>query len=220
MRLGGVTALVRLADEWEQQRTMCIDVLCAYLRMPFDPDDETTKGESEVRLTIIRSIKEHLVKDPVVSWHGHRFDFTGTRFYGGDFAGIVVPTGTDLVFRDVHFSGGEVWFGEAKFSGGEVWFDEAKFSGGTVSFDRATFSGSTVSFDGAEFLSRRVDFSKAIFETVPSGLPDHDTDVVKLPGGQLLKQDTEDDNREETSDGDDQPGQPDHDDPEEGPSES
>jgi hypothetical protein len=38
VRLAGVYAMARLADDWEARRQTCIDVLCAYLRMPYDAD--------------------------------------------------------------------------------------------------------------------------------------------------------------------------------------
>ncbi|MGW4641622.1 hypothetical protein ACWEN6_24080 [Sphaerisporangium sp. NPDC004334] len=34
VRLAGVHAMAALADDWADGRQMCIDVLCAYLRMP------------------------------------------------------------------------------------------------------------------------------------------------------------------------------------------
>jgi hypothetical protein len=34
VRLAGVHAMARLADDWDEQRQTCIDVLCAYLRLP------------------------------------------------------------------------------------------------------------------------------------------------------------------------------------------
>ncbi|OPG09284.1 hypothetical protein [Microbispora sp. GKU 823] len=37
VRLAAVHALAALADDWAGGRQMCIDVLCAYLRMPPDP---------------------------------------------------------------------------------------------------------------------------------------------------------------------------------------
>ena len=62
VRLAGAYALARLADEWEEQRQTCVDVLCAYLRMqpkmttyqsedgyPYDAHDV---GDMEVRHTI------------------------------------------------------------------------------------------------------------------------------------------------------------------------
>lgn len=36
VRLAGVHAMARLADDWDEQRQTCIDVLCAYLRLPLD----------------------------------------------------------------------------------------------------------------------------------------------------------------------------------------
>lgn len=66
VRLAGVYAMAQLADHWVEQRHVCIDVLCAYLRMPSEPDADNPKhreGELEVRLTIIRIIRDHL-QDP------------------------------------------------------------------------------------------------------------------------------------------------------------
>ncbi|MGW9306250.1 hypothetical protein ACWHA3_36220 [Streptomyces cyaneofuscatus] len=48
---------------------MCVDVLCAYLRMPYETDPAGPgfrHGEREVRLTIIRTIRSHL-QDPSAS---------------------------------------------------------------------------------------------------------------------------------------------------------
>ncbi|MGQ4383750.1 pentapeptide repeat-containing protein [Streptomyces sp. SAS_270] len=120
VRLAGVYALARLADDWQEQRQVCIDVLCAYLRMPYQLDPAALghkEGEREVRLTIIRVIRDHLQQpDAPTSWCKHSFDFTGATFDGGDFTG-------------------------ATFSGGNVYFDRATFSGGNVAFFGATFSG-------------------------------------------------------------------------------
>jgi hypothetical protein len=71
VRLAGVYAMGHLADDWPEQRQVCIDVLCAYLRMPYEADPTEPgfmKGEREVRLTIIRTIRDHL-QDPT-SAHG------------------------------------------------------------------------------------------------------------------------------------------------------
>jgi hypothetical protein len=38
VRLAGVHAMAGLADDWQANRQTCIDVLCAYLRMPYEPD--------------------------------------------------------------------------------------------------------------------------------------------------------------------------------------
>jgi hypothetical protein len=38
VRLAGADAMAGLADDWKQNRQTCVDVLCAYLRLPYDPD--------------------------------------------------------------------------------------------------------------------------------------------------------------------------------------
>jgi hypothetical protein len=38
VRLAGVYAMAGLADDWPKNRQTCVDVLCAYLRMPYEPD--------------------------------------------------------------------------------------------------------------------------------------------------------------------------------------
>jgi uncharacterized membrane-anchored protein YhcB (DUF1043 family) len=38
VQLAGVYAMAGLADDWEENRQTCVDVLCAYLRMPYEPD--------------------------------------------------------------------------------------------------------------------------------------------------------------------------------------
>ena len=37
VRLAAVYAMAGLADDWQDHRQMCVDVLCAYLRMPYEP---------------------------------------------------------------------------------------------------------------------------------------------------------------------------------------
>lgn len=38
VQLAAVHAMAGLADDWEENRQTCVDVLCAYLRMPYEPD--------------------------------------------------------------------------------------------------------------------------------------------------------------------------------------
>ena len=66
VRLAGVYAMAGLADDWEENRQTCVDVLCGYLRMPYDPDPGEGKfrlvflADREVRHTVIRVITAHL----------------------------------------------------------------------------------------------------------------------------------------------------------------
>jgi uncharacterized protein YjbI with pentapeptide repeats len=182
VRLAGTYALAELADDWDDGRQVCIDVLCAYLRMPYtpptapdpaamSPDDFKEAQqvallawqERQVRHTVIRLIGDHLRPSAAVSWQGHDFDFTGALFDGGDFGGLHISGGS-VSFSEATFSGGNVNFNGATFSGGNVNFNGATFSGGNVNFDHATFSDNGgVSFNGATFSGGNVNFSLAKF---------------------------------------------------------
>lgn len=171
VRLAAVHSLAGLADDWEENRQTCIDVLCAYLRMPYEPDPGEDAAPAErlafqsnrqVRHTVIRIITGHLTDGAPVSWQGKNFDFTGSTFAGGDFSGAVFSDGT-VNFYNVKFSDGTVSFNDAKFSGGTVSFSGAAFSGGTVSFNSARFTGSTVSFNSARFTGSTINFNRAKF---------------------------------------------------------
>jgi hypothetical protein len=184
VRLAGAYAMAGLADDWPENRQTCVEVLCAYLRLPYEPDpgDEAPEPERlafrashEVRRTVIRVITAHLRDRAAKSWQGLNFDFTGAVFDGGDFSGAKFSGGTVsfwhaefsggevILFDSANFSGGEVDFSGAKFSGGEISFDGAKFPGGEISFSGAKFPGGEISFDGAGFSGSTVDFSGAKF---------------------------------------------------------
>ena len=185
VRLAGVYALARLADDWEEQRQVCIDVLCAYLRIPYQPDPAApghTVGEQEVRQTIVSVIRSHLQEpDAATAWCPHDFNFTGAVFDGGNFAGshfrgatsffgATFGSGTlsfrgatfggTLSFHGATFSGARIDFERATFNG-TVDFGDATFSGGAIRFGRTAFSGGTVDFSSATFRGGTVDFERA-----------------------------------------------------------
>ena len=200
VRLAGVYAMAGLADDWPENRQTCVDVLCAYLRMPYEPDPgEDAPGPErlafrasrEVRHTVIRVITAHLKDDAAVSWQGLNFDFTGVVFDGGDFSGA-------------RFSGGTVSFAGAEFSGGAVTSaapssPAARSASAAPSspaarslrrrrvlrrhghFDSAEFSGGTVNFGGAEFSGGTVDFA------APSSPAARSTSVPSSPAAGRLR---------------------------------
>jgi len=159
VRLAGVYAMTGLADDWQENRQTCVDVLCAYLRMPYEPEPPEAAPEAqrlaflasrEVRHTVIRVITAHLKKDAATPWPGLHFDFGGVVFDGGD-------------FRDAEFSSGTVNFDGAQFSAATTSFRRAEFSGAGVDFRGAEFSGGTVDFSHAHFSRGKVDFRGARF---------------------------------------------------------
>lgn len=165
VRLGGVHALAGLADDApdDNLRQTCIDVLCAYLQLPFTPDpgDDAAHQEEhnrylalrKVRHTILRLIGDHYRRPRGThrSWQGCDLDLTG------------VTIDCDLSFRGATFSDCLVSFEGATFSDGIISFDDATFSSGRVSWHRATFSGGMVLFDGAMFCGSTVSFAGAAF---------------------------------------------------------
>jgi uncharacterized protein YjbI with pentapeptide repeats len=183
VRMAGVYAMAALADDWQDHRQMCVDVLCAYLRMPYEPepgDDAPVEkrlalqASREVRHTVIRVITAHLNGTVPVSWCGLNFDFAGAVFDGGDFSGAKFSSGAvnfsnakfpsgKVNFAGAEFPGGKVNFAGANFSGARVNFFLAKFSGAMVDFAGAKISGGTVSFDYAGFSGGPVNFSSAKF---------------------------------------------------------
>ena len=185
VRLAGVYAMAGLADDWPEHRQMCVEVLCAYLRMPYEPepgDDAPVEKRlafqagREVRHTVIRVIAAHHNGTAPLSWCGLNFDFAGAVFDGGDISGA-------------KFSGGTVSFAGAEFSGEGVSFAGAEFSGGTVSFAGAEFPGGPVGFVGAGFSGGTVDFSRVASWTQP---PDFGSgfDMSHPPAGVILPADT------------------------------
>jgi hypothetical protein len=173
IRLAGVYSMAGLADDWEKRenRQTCVDVLCAYLRMPYEPDPGQGASDPqqlafeairEVRHTVIQVIAAHLKADAAVSWRGLEFDFRRVIFDGGDFRGAEFASGL-AVFDGAKFSGGKVRFDGAKFSGGKVYFSDAEFTGGKVYFSDAEFTGGTVSFRRAKFTGGTVSFRRARF---------------------------------------------------------
>ncbi|MEU3305597.1 pentapeptide repeat-containing protein [Nocardiopsis sp. NPDC055551] len=195
VRLAGVHALARLADEAPEGREdlvqMVIDVLCAYLRMPYTSaprapakNASTARREEhrerelefaasrEVRHTILRIIGQRL-RGPT-RWRGKDYDFTGVVFDGCDlrrahFTGGFVDfteaefTGGDALFTDVHFTGGEVLFWKTRFTGGKVFFLDSVFKGTMVSFFESEFTGSQVLFSETEIADGGLDFPEARF---------------------------------------------------------
>lgn len=166
VRLAGVYAMARLADDWPEQRQVCVDVLCAYLRMPYETDPAGPgfrHGEREVRLTIIRTIRSHL-QDPsaVTTWCGLDLAFTGATFDGGDFSGSTF-TGGRIDFFGSTFCGGRIDFSRSTFSGGEVFFRGSTFSAAEIDFTGSTYSGGRVDFSCSTFAGGEAHFSRSTY---------------------------------------------------------
>ncbi|MEU4623972.1 hypothetical protein AB0G04_28855 [Actinoplanes sp. NPDC023801] len=157
VRVAGAYAMAELADDWAHGRQMCVDVLCAYIRLPYEHEDQ---GERQVRWTLFRIIRNHLRSDPKwgrVKWSDCRFSFEGAVIDGADLSQVELSAPGNMSFYGVRFIG---WFtfAGARVDGAPVWFDRARFESADVTFQGAQFRGSRVAFEGAEFAGGTVTF--------------------------------------------------------------
>ena len=160
-RLAGLYALAGLADDWKAQRQTCVDVLCSYMRIPYEPDPASPnyrRGEREVRRTMIRVIRDHLRPGfSAVSWTNCNFSFEGATFDCGDLTGARF-IGGNVSFHGVHFVSGTFHFNRVEFDGARVSFADAQFAGADVRFDRAKFQSGEVTFKDAKRTGGSVSF--------------------------------------------------------------
>ncbi|QKV74915.1 pentapeptide repeat-containing protein [Amycolatopsis sp. Hca4] len=167
IRLAGLYALERLAQNTPDQRQTIVNLLCAYLRLPYalptgpKPGSDAGELELEVRKTAQRILADHLYPGnaPGVTrpefWPGIALNLTGAVLCHFDFRGCRV---------------GNVRFGRARFAG---WtrFEDVEFTGyaifGGSTFDtsanfvRARFHGRAL-FRGTTFRSNAM-FDDAVF---------------------------------------------------------
>jgi type II secretory pathway pseudopilin PulG len=104
VRLAGVYAMATLADDWREQRQMCVDVLCAFLRLGHKEGGAT--ASSEIRAVVIDIIGKHLEADADVSWSEMKLDLTRAHIPGGHWASPVFNAETKFAGArvDGHFS--------------------------------------------------------------------------------------------------------------------
>ena len=150
--------MAELADDWGSGRQLCIDVLCAYIRMPYrDPE----KGEQEVRRTLFRVIRNHLRPEAHwshVKWSRYRFSFEGATIGSCDLSRIHLTKDGHMTFHGVQFTDYFLLNDMQLHDRAPMWFTGVKFGGTNVSFENSDFRGSKVRFDGAEFASGPITF--------------------------------------------------------------
>jgi uncharacterized protein YjbI with pentapeptide repeats len=174
VRLGALYSLERLAQDKPERRQTVVDVICAYLRMPFSPTAPTSKlepeatgeqgepgtvretrrtdgtgdtwrQESQVRLTAQRILSDHLSGGRAENRRST--DPTNPRFWPG----IRLDLSDATLIKTFGFLNGVMAyasFHETAFSEG-AYFAGATFSG-VAWFAGATFDGNA-RFDGATF---------------------------------------------------------------------
>jgi hypothetical protein len=170
VRLAGVYAMARLADDWPEQRQTCIDVLCAYLRMPRHQETAqgVEEGEKQVRIALLRVIGDHLDAERSINWCDCDFDFSYAELSGISWSEPTFRKQPN--FSNTHFTE-FMAMNKPQFLNG-VDFVFAKF-GGLLQIQNAHIPGGDVVLHGAEvrtgvfttsFLSEKstINLSKAI----------------------------------------------------------
>ncbi|SDX27732.1 hypothetical protein SAMN05421504_102886 [Amycolatopsis xylanica] len=153
VRMAGVYAMAGLADDWKVKRQVCVDVLCGYLRMPQDDDDEREEMVSDA---IMRTIRDRTTPGTFgfTDWLETDFDFTGIEFKDLDLSGLLF--GGTVTFDRATFTGELTSFARTEFAG-KLSCHGTTFAAKQTNFTRVT--GSRMEFVGAEFTSPKIDLS-------------------------------------------------------------
>ncbi|MFF0496297.1 pentapeptide repeat-containing protein [Nocardia aobensis] len=152
VRMAGVYAMAGVADEFAARgmRQQCIDVLCGYLRLPYDPEEGAThlssrkvteeagssqverayqlrQNDREVRRTIVAVIASRLRPAAEISWSTYYFNFDDAVLEDVDFRGAVFA-GRHTHWRGARFTGSRsANFTDVEFVGQHVTFHAARF---------------------------------------------------------------------------------------------
>ena len=151
VRLGGLYALERLGQDNPKQRQTIVNVLCAYLRMPFEGPNEGLRGEDavhwkqtkkinydaaelQVRLAAQGLLKTHLGHDDPAYWPDMSIDLQRATLFDFRLGGCTIAAAD---------------------------FSHAKFVGAT--HIRGTTFARKVGFYGADFTAL-ANFDQSVFE--------------------------------------------------------
>lgn len=152
VRLGGVYALARIADDSERDRDTCLSLLCAYLRTPFDSEQKRQAPEEYN----VRSAAQQVVFDRLVPVHpgywaraavdlrdAHLWDITlnnasvyRLRASRAIFHGDFVVRASEVLYVDFEDAS---FLQEAKFYGTSI-LNDALFRGATFTVGFSIYS--------------------------------------------------------------------------------
>jgi Pentapeptide repeats (9 copies) len=163
VRLGGLYALERLAQNVPAQRQTIVNVICAYLRMPYElpapeldaGENRTREQERQVRFTAQRILTLHLRPSTPAFWPDIDLDLTGAVLPELDLSNCRIRSGrfvraqftTHARFEDTIFTG-NAQFQRATITD-RARFDRTQFLGEAL-FTDTSFPSAT-SFAGAQF---------------------------------------------------------------------
>lgn len=146
VRVGGLYGLGLLAQEYPNQRPAALELVCAYLRMPFPVFDPTRADELQVRLVAQRVLAQQL-RPARTARPGPPagVDLTGAALVDLDLSGCLLDGPVRLDRAELY---GSTWLRDAAFAA-EASFRAARWHGNAW-LERAAFAG-PARFDGADF---------------------------------------------------------------------
>ena len=175
VRLAGVYALERLAQGSPEHRQTIVNVLCAYLRMPYDVSEGTAAlQEREVRGAAQNVFEAHLrPADPDTFWPDIDLNLTGATlewFWFRDCrARNAIFRGTTFheiaAFRDSTFTARSSFRGARFLSTADL--RRTAFGPKTTDFRDATFDGSITFGEEPTHQPRRLDLTGATAAVTP-----------------------------------------------------
>lgn len=182
-RIAGVYAMAALADDYPGRAQLCADVLCGYMRLPWDPErdsladssidttlaftggktvthhetQETRPLDQQVRQTIVTVIRDH-TKPTILNWWSQRLRTLLLRD----------PLKLDGLWSHLNydFTGARlhnVSFVGARFMGRRTSFAGTTFTGEFTHFAETIFAGGHTNFMEATFASQSINFDEAEF---------------------------------------------------------
>lgn len=164
LRLGGLYTLELIAQQEPDRRAAVVDVICAYLRMPWPANGDDLSVRRGAQQILIRHLRPAA---PATFWPGMSLDLAGAHLVGFDLSGCCIdgPANFDrTVFTEPVQARGTVFGAEARFRGAvftaHAWFDTAVFAG-AAHFETATFHGDAW-FGGVE-IAGPAGFSGVVF---------------------------------------------------------
>jgi hypothetical protein len=161
-RQAGVYALGALADDWDNfgrpdERQVCIDVLCGYLRSAWDTSGEGAEDEKRIRSAAFDLIGTHLrPRSGAKNWNGAAFNLRGvTLGFEVNLRNIRLTSGV-LDLRGAQFLGATGNFAGSTFAGGSLQLDNSRFNESQLRFEHCVFSGAEISFTASRFIDTQV----------------------------------------------------------------
>lgn len=145
IRMGALHTLERIGQEYPDRRQSIVDIVCTYLRTPFDRTPRSQ--EAPVRAAAQRILTRHFRPDLASYWSDLALDLTSATLVDFELSGCHI--GGAARFDAVTFEGqtclrGATFAGEASFAGavftGHAWFERSSFLAG-VRLDAANFRG-------------------------------------------------------------------------------